>query len=168
MEVSASNIDPKYVGELEATLGKFRMENANQNDTIGRLEDKVKASEQVCNQFRQELEALEKDRQELSTLRARCRELEVEREARNLELKVSQEVTLKLRQQVFASTVDTFAYESLSRDNANLREHQQQMAGVLEALRVQFAEYIALSGLSVDEVRAKEANLNSLEEVEQS
>lgn len=146
-------------------MGRFRVENAAQKETLKQMEDHVRIADSYVNRMKQEMEAISKELQELNLIKTRCRELELEKETRQAELKANQDMVAQLRQQVFACTFDKFAYESNLRDNANLREHQKQMAQVMETMKYQFEEYVRHTGINPDDLRRREAVMAANEKV---
>lgn len=158
-------INPRYVGEIEAALGRFRVENSSQKDLISELEGKVKSSNASISALRQEIENVSHELTQMSQLRAKVRELELDRESHDADFKTSRDQIMHLREQVFNAAFDKFAYESNLRDNQNLREHQKQMAEVMTNMKEQFDEYIRLAGSNPDEIRRRESLVQNLDAV---
>jgi len=157
------NIDPKYVGEIEASLGKLRVENTELRVTISDLEGKVKTTEAHLLSLQKQNEYLGKEANETAQAKGRARQLEFELEAKVNELKNSHEQSLQLRQQLFALQFDRLTFETNLKDNALLREHQKQLATALETLKSQFEEYVRIAGVNPDEAKHREHILGGLE-----
>lgn len=162
---AASNIDPKYVADIEANLGKLRLENANLVSVMGEFEAKIGGLE-VTNQIQgRQLEVLNKEITDITQIKNQIRQLEFELESKKNENKAISEQMISTRQQLFTSTFEKSAFEANLQENNHLRSQHQMLAGSLDALKQQFDEYCKLVGTSPDEVRYREQANNDLHTV---
>ena len=70
---TVSNIDPKYVAEIEAGLGKLRLENSTLVGTIAQLEARLSNAETTVGSQAKQIEALNKEIVDTNQLRAKIR-----------------------------------------------------------------------------------------------
>ena len=158
-------IDPKYVGELETSLGRLRMENSTLLATVEELGTKLTGQEAAYASLQKQLEAMHKDVAEAAQLKAAVRQLEFDLASKQTESKSLFEQNSTLRTQLFQTCYDKYAFEATQRDNLNLRDNQKHLSSVLENLKKQFEEFVATVGVSPADLKKKEEYCGDLEEV---
>lgn len=163
--LASSNIDPKYVAEIEANLGKLRLDNANLLSSLGEFEGKIAGLESTNKAQTRQLESLSKEIFDVTQLKTQIRQLEFELESKRNENKAISEQMISIRQQLFNSTFEKSAFEANLQENNHLRQQHQLLAGSLDALKHQFDDYCRLVGSSPEEAKHRERVTNELNNV---
>lgn len=139
--VSGVSIDPKYVGELEAALGKLRVENANlQENNAGLLRQNQALSNENTN-LTNKIHEVNKVLEENNNLKLEKSRLSEEIDSKNRETQATSEKNKQLLEKLFTASYDKFAFDATIKDNANLREHIRSMEQLLQNLQDTFENY---------------------------
>lgn len=148
-------IDPKYVADIEANLGRLRLENSNLVSSIAGYESKIGSLDSANKVQAAQLEALKKEVADSNTLKAQIRQLEFELEAKKGEAKAVTEQLTNVRSQLFQITFDRTAFESNLQENSYLKQQQQFLGMSLESLKLQFEEYRVLTNIPAEDLQRK-------------
>ena len=135
------NIDPKYVGELEAALGRLRVENANLLEAQSTLQQKNQALSQEISGFSSKNQEVNKILEENNNLKLEKSRLTEDLDSRTREFQALSEKHRQVLEQLFSSHFDKFAFDATIKDNANLREHIKGMEQLVQNLQQNFESY---------------------------
>lgn len=139
--VSGVTIDPKYVGELEAALGKLRVENAYLQENNAGLQRQNTAITNENVNLTNRIQEVNKVLEENNNLKLEKSRLSEELDSKNRETQATSEKNKQLLEQLFAASYDKFAFDATIKDNANLREHIRSMEQLLQNLQETFENY---------------------------
>lgn len=158
-------IDPKYVAEIESSLGRLRIENIELQGKIVLLENNLQVETSKRQVAMQQLDRSSKDAAESNELRVKLAATTKEADSLKSQLDVKNKVLSRLQQDNFNLTFERAAYDAVCRENRWLKDQQSELAKAMDDLRQKFVSYTWLVAPEAEVAEKREQAAKDLESV---